>query len=693
MKKLFMIFTVIICFFNSSIFIHAQFDDQISASEPLVLPESINTLLHQIKIAEDNEDWEAYNLLRDQIINNLRNLDPDLSKLYNTVNTNTQFNISRDDDGNTNLDSNGNESEIDNRENTSSFIPDWGDDVVFYENRVLKDFSMDVSFDDEIYVSIATNNGGSVNDSLFIYKSDDDGLTWSLWATRFTTGDYDKTEIMCFDGSGEDYVLLFYTFTSGSINQRFNVARYLMSDPSSLSVNTISSGDIVDFAADRNWPASNYRAMVLYDSLSHIKSIRSEPSSYGTVWQDKYVIGQVGEDIDLCYGYLGSVYITYNGFSSGNLYVRENLNYCDPASWSTFEIIEPGATTTTMHSEVIASRENQPDINVQIIYTKLFGSTVDLRRANKDGAGSWTADIPFITNAGWDIKYPSLYCSKINLYTVFQNSYSMSQLVSPFARQVNQRVFDGSTWQGSQTISDYTPTGLQKSYVSELNGEPIVLYTGSNGRSLYFDNKAWVPPAPIINVDPTSLNFGGVTVNTSSMMIFTIENTGTADLIVTNITSSDPAFTVNLTNTTITPGNDQDVEVTFSPTLVQPYNGNIDITHNAAGSPSSVTVTGNGIVGIEDVTSGIPTEFSLFNNYPNPFNPGTIIYYGLPEASSVEITVYDILGNQIMKYVADHRAAGYHKINFDGSGLNSGIYFYQLQASDFVDTKKMILTK
>ncbi len=235
------------------------------------------------------------------------------------------------------------------------------------------------------------------------------------------------------------------------------------------------------------------------------------------------------------------------------------------------------------------------------------------------------------------------------------------------------------------------PTGLQKPEVGDLGANAtIVAYAGSNSNRVYFDNESWTPPAPGIFVNPTALDFGNVEVNTSAMLPFNIENTGTADLMVTNITSSEPAFTVNLTSTTITPGNNQDVEVTFTPTLEQAYNGTIDITHNAAGSPTSVTVTGVGdpAVGIEDDFNSIPDDFALMQNYPNPFNPNTTIYYALPEASSVELIVYDILGNEIMKFVEDQQAAGYHKINFDASGFISGIYFYQLQAGDFVETKE-----
>jgi len=117
-----------------------------------------------------------------------------------------------------------------------------------------------------------------------------------------------------------------------------------------------------------------------------------------------------------------------------------------------------------------------------------------------------------------------------------------------------------------------------------------------------------------------------------------------------------------------------------------------------AGNPATNDVSDNVFTindpsGIEDEFNGIPDDFALLQNYPNPFNPNTTIYYGLPEESSVELIIYDVLGNEIMKYVEDQQAAGYHKINFDASGFISGIYFYRLQAGDFAETKKMILMK
>jgi predicted GH43/DUF377 family glycosyl hydrolase len=204
-----------------------------------------------------------------------------------------------------------------------------------------------------------------------------------------------------------------------------------------------------------------------------------------------------------------------------------------------------------------------------------------------------------------------------------------------------------------------------------------------------------IPTAPAITITPTTLNFGEVGINSDSTMIFTRINSGNADLNVTDISSSEPAFTIDTTNTIIPPGNDQDVEVTFKPTEEILYNGIIEIVHNALGSPDSVTVTGSGIIaGLEDgLLNTIPTEFVVYQNFPNPFNPSTLIIFGLPEAGEVKLTLFNFLGQEVANIFEGYSNAGYHRVEFDASRLPSGIYFYRLQAENFIQTKKMILLK
>lgn len=89
----------------------------------------------------------------------------------------------------------------------------------------------------------------------------------------------------------------------------------------------------------------------------------------------------------------------------------------------------------------------------------------------------------------------------------------------------------------------------------------------------------------------------------------------------------------------------------------------------------------------------IPTSLRLYENYPNPFNPSTMVKYDLPEAGAVQIKVYDILGTEVAELVNEIKPAGYHEVEFNAGNLTSGIYFYRIQSGDFVDTKKMILMK
>jgi phosphatidylserine/phosphatidylglycerophosphate/cardiolipin synthase-like enzyme len=89
----------------------------------------------------------------------------------------------------------------------------------------------------------------------------------------------------------------------------------------------------------------------------------------------------------------------------------------------------------------------------------------------------------------------------------------------------------------------------------------------------------------------------------------------------------------------------------------------------------------------------IPAQFSLSQNYPNPFNPVTTIKYSVPKAAKVELVVYNLLGEKIAELVNDYREAGNYVISFDAAKLASGVYFYRINASEFVQIRKMILLK
>jgi hypothetical protein len=103
-----------------------------------------------------------------------------------------------------------------------------------------------------------------------------------------------------------------------------------------------------------------------------------------------------------------------------------------------------------------------------------------------------------------------------------------------------------------------------------------------------------------------------------------------------------------------------------------------------------------------DVADGsleqLPGEFAIRQNYPNPFNPSTTIQYSLPERSRVTINIYNLLGQRVSQLVDEIQTAGEHTAIWDGTdqsgnSVATGMYFYQIKAGDFMDSKKMILIK
>jgi hypothetical protein len=95
-------------------------------------------------------------------------------------------------------------------------------------------------------------------------------------------------------------------------------------------------------------------------------------------------------------------------------------------------------------------------------------------------------------------------------------------------------------------------------------------------------------------------------------------------------------------------------------------------------------------VAAEDVGMNSPY---LFQNYPNPFNPSTAIRYALVRPSDVTLTVYDVLGRRVATLVQGPQGGGFHEVQFDASGLASGVYLYQLRAGDFVQTRRLLLLR
>jgi hypothetical protein len=99
------------------------------------------------------------------------------------------------------------------------------------------------------------------------------------------------------------------------------------------------------------------------------------------------------------------------------------------------------------------------------------------------------------------------------------------------------------------------------------------------------------------------------------------------------------------------------------------------------------------VVGVEDELNSLPTEYSLSQNFPNPLNPSTKIKYSIPISSQVSLKIFNTLGEELEILVNEEKPIGTYEVNWNAANLPSGVYFYRLQAGDFVQTRKMILLK
>jgi hypothetical protein len=202
-----------------------------------------------------------------------------------------------------------------------------------------------------------------------------------------------------------------------------------------------------------------------------------------------------------------------------------------------------------------------------------------------------------------------------------------------------------------------------------------------------------------------------MTVNETSSFTVTISG-GTLSAGGTNIASSSGILTAGaglkkvgdeLTHTS--PKSPVSNVVTFEFTYTAPSstgavtlfaNGN-SVNLNGSSSGDMWNFAPNKIITVNPVTdvneNSIATSFNLNQNYPNPFNPSTKISYSLKKGNHVSLTVFDVLGKEVITLVNQYQNPGTHFVEFNASAYMSGIYFYRIESGNFSAVRKMILNK
>ncbi len=235
----------------------------------------------------------------------------------------------------------------------------------------------------------------------------------------------------------------------------------------------------------------------------------------------------------------------------------------------------------------------------------------------------------------------------------------------------------------------------------QLKRNPFIDHYEFVSRIFSFSSSNTRPTTPRLAAYPYYLVFDSTAIGDSAKLLLSIVNYGDKALSLSNITSSLPEFSVSNFSAQIPKYEKANVEVWFKP--INNSNSTGQLTIQSDGGTYAVSLNGvgkNPTKVEEDLLAA--DEFYLYQNYPNPFNPSTNIRYYIPllggaRGGFVTLKVFDVLGNEVATLVDEYKPAGSYEVEFKSAigswQLASGIYYYQLRAGEFVQTKKMILMR
>jgi hypothetical protein len=207
---------------------------------------------------------------------------------------------------------------------------------------------------------------------------------------------------------------------------------------------------------------------------------------------------------------------------------------------------------------------------------------------------------------------------------------------------------------------------------------------------------------PVVIVNPTNIDFGNVRIGNSLQRTIRIINNDNAPLVISQISVTGNGFTIpnGEIPKVIQPNSSYDIVSQFLPTIAGIiYSGYVTLTHYESGSQTNIPIMGWGVeqtISVKDPSDimGDGSTF-LFQNNPNPIRSGydAAIRYRINTAGQVNLTIYDVLGREVMKLVDEYKQHGVHSVNFNTKGLSSGVYFYKLRTFGYEAHKKMLIVK
>jgi len=179
----------------------------------------------------------------------------------------------------------------------------------------------------------------------------------------------------------------------------------------------------------------------------------------------------------------------------------------------------------------------------------------------------------------------------------------------------------------------------------------------------------------------------------SDIVFYNVSNSLIDSIIIYNITSKYGLVSISNNNLVVPPLSESSTTLTFNVNEILSQSDTIIVNSNIGEFLISFFILGEDSISDLHNDYDLIAEYSLFSNYPNPFNPSTSIQYSINSMQFVTLKVYDVLGKEVATLVNEEKPSGHYEINFNASNLASGIYYYQLRAGEFVETKKMTLLK
>ncbi len=184
---------------------------------------------------------------------------------------------------------------------------------------------------------------------------------------------------------------------------------------------------------------------------------------------------------------------------------------------------------------------------------------------------------------------------------------------------------------------------------------------------------------------------GAFVVSFSNNSLITALGDTSMDLLHISLTKKDSNYTAKITR--LISGFNSPLGIEMLGNKLYVVETGLQYPPNPSPKLWEITLPEKGTTGIRTDKNEIPASYKLEQNFPNPFNPSTTIKYSVHKEGLVKIILYDVLGREVTSLVNEVKPVGNYEVNFNASNLTSGVYFYRMQAGNFVQAKKMILMK